>query len=108
MGGLFEMFGGGRHKASGPKKGKPKLIEVTVTLEEVYHGIMKTVKIKRYFNFNSELVFASLAMEREESQFKNAQNARDKEKLSSWFNLAQECTLKHRPTAPIAAERARR
>jgi len=27
LGGLFEMFGGGR-KASGPKKGKPKLMEL--------------------------------------------------------------------------------
>jgi len=28
LGGLFEMFGGGSRKPSGPKKGKPKLMEL--------------------------------------------------------------------------------
>ena len=47
LGGLFEMFSGGRKKQSGPRKGKPKLIELQVTLEEVYNGAMKNVNIKR-------------------------------------------------------------
>lgn len=33
FGGLFEMFGGGGKKQSGPRKGKAKLIELEVTLE---------------------------------------------------------------------------
>lgn len=41
------MFGGGGRRDTGPKKGKPKLIELNVTLSEVYHGAMKTVKITR-------------------------------------------------------------
>ena len=47
MGGLFDLFTGRGKKQSGPKKGKPKLIELQVTLEEVYNGCMKTVKFKR-------------------------------------------------------------
>ena len=47
LGGLFEMFGGRGRKPSGPRKGKPKLVELVVTLEEVFHGAMKNVKIKR-------------------------------------------------------------
>jgi DnaJ-class molecular chaperone len=47
FGGLFDMFGGGGRKPSGPKKGKPKLIEHEVTLEDVYHGAMKEIKITR-------------------------------------------------------------
>jgi DnaJ family protein A protein 2 len=47
FGGLFEgMFGGGR-KPSGPRKGKPKLMELEVTLEEIFNGAMKNVKISR-------------------------------------------------------------
>lgn len=51
MGGLFDLFsGGGRgRKPTGPRKGKPKLVEMSVTLEEVYNGAMKTVKFKRYY-----------------------------------------------------------
>ncbi len=42
---LFEMFGmGGGKKKQGPKKAKPQLRKVDVTLEDVYHG--KTVHIK--------------------------------------------------------------
>jgi DnaJ-class molecular chaperone len=42
------LFGGGRKKQSGPRKGKPKLIEMQVTLEEVFNGAMKNIKIKRF------------------------------------------------------------
>lgn len=38
---------GGRGKPSGPKKGKPKLIELEVTLEDIYNGAMKEIKITR-------------------------------------------------------------
>lgn len=42
------MFTGGRgRKPSGPRKGKPKLVELQVTLEEIYNGAMKNVKLKR-------------------------------------------------------------
>jgi DnaJ family protein A protein 2 len=48
FGGLFDLFTGGRgRKPTGPRKGKPKLIEMQVTLEEIYNGAMKTVKLKR-------------------------------------------------------------
>ena len=51
LGDLFSMFTGqGRRGPSGPKKGKPKLIELEVTLEDVYHGVMKTVKFTRTRN----------------------------------------------------------
>ena len=51
MGDLFSMFTGGRRKGpSGPVKGKPKLIEIEVTLEDVYNGVMKTVKFTRTRN----------------------------------------------------------
>lgn len=40
-------MGGGGRKPSGPKKGKPKLIELEVTLEDIYHGAMKEIKITR-------------------------------------------------------------
>lgn len=41
------MFTGGGRKQSGPRKGKAKLIELEVTLEEIFNGAMKKVKIKR-------------------------------------------------------------
>jgi DnaJ family protein A protein 2 len=47
FGGLFEMFGGGGRKPTGPKKGKAKLMELDVTLEEIFNGAMKNVKITR-------------------------------------------------------------
>lgn len=47
FGGLFDLFSGRGKKQQGPRKGKPKLIELQVTLEEVYNGCMKTVKFKR-------------------------------------------------------------
>jgi DnaJ homolog subfamily A member 2 len=47
MGGLFEMFTGGQRKQSGPRKGKAKLMEMEVTLEEIFNGAMKTIKISR-------------------------------------------------------------
>lgn len=34
----------------GPRKYKPKLVEVEVTLAEVYNGCMKNVNIERYRN----------------------------------------------------------
>ena len=70
------MFGGRGRKQSGPRKGKPKLIELQVTLEEVYNGCMKTVKFKRYFHLNEELEFVSPVMEREARMFKNVPNAK--------------------------------
>ena len=42
------MFGGGGRRPTGPKKGKPKLVELAVTIEEVFNGCMKNVKLKRY------------------------------------------------------------
>ena len=45
---LFDMFK--RKESSGPKKGKPKLINIEVTLKEVFHGCMKKHKLKRYRN----------------------------------------------------------
>lgn len=36
-----------RKGSSGPKKGKPKLMPLEVTLSEVYHGCMKKVKLTR-------------------------------------------------------------
>lgn len=47
FGGLFDLFGRGGKKASGPRKGKAKLIELEVTLEEIFNGAMKTIKISR-------------------------------------------------------------
>ena len=50
-GGLDDIFsffgGGGRRKDTGPRKGKAKLINLEVTLEEAYKGCMKDVKHKR-------------------------------------------------------------
>lgn len=42
---FFDMFGGGGSKAKnkGPQKGKPKLIKLEVSLEEVYEGCTKKV-----------------------------------------------------------------
>jgi anthranilate/para-aminobenzoate synthase component II len=59
------MFTGGR-KQSGPRKGKPKLIELEVTLEEIYNGAMKNVKITRYHSIYLELESVSLVKEKEE------------------------------------------
>ena len=78
LGGLFDLFGRGK-KQSGPKKGKPKLIELQVTLEEVYNGCMKTVKFKRYFFHNQELESVNLVMEKEEKMCKNVLNVKVKE-----------------------------
>jgi hypothetical protein len=39
---------------------------MSVTLEEVFNGAMKTVKISRYFNNNLELAFANLVKVKEE------------------------------------------
>lgn len=51
MGGFEDIFsffgGGGKRRDTGPRKGKPKLIEVTISLEEAYAGCMKTLKHKR-------------------------------------------------------------
>jgi DnaJ-class molecular chaperone len=59
------LFTGGRKKSSGPRKGKPKLIELQVTLEEVYNGAMKNVKIKRFVFVNAEPAFVNPAKEKE-------------------------------------------
>ena len=51
FGDIFSMFGGGgRRGPTGPRKGKPRLIEQEVTLAEVYSGCMKNIKIKRTRN----------------------------------------------------------
>lgn len=45
---LFDLFGGGgRSKSRGPVKAKTRLVPLKVTLEEVYKGGMKKVKITR-------------------------------------------------------------
>ena len=65
------MFGGGR-KASGPRKGKAKLLEVQVTLEEIFSGVMKNIKITRQSLYNVEPEFVSHAREKEEKMLQNA------------------------------------
>jgi len=102
LGGLFEMFGGRGRKPSGPRKGKPKLIEMTATLEEIFNGTMKTVKIKRYFNIYSGLVSVSLVTEKEDKMFKSAQNVKAKAELQNLFNLGLGCILNLKPTVLIA------
>ena len=92
------MFGGRGKKPSGPRKGKPKLIEMTATLEEVFNGTMKTVKIKRQSFVYSELVSVSLVKEREAKMFRNVLNVKVKEESLGWFNWAQACTLNPRLT----------
>ena len=101
------MFGGRGRQQSGPKKGKPKLIELQVTLEEVYNGCMKTVKFKRYFPLNEELEFASPVTEREAKMCKNVPSAKAWEESTNWFNWAQGCSRSHRPAALTAGGRAR-
>ena len=59
------------------------MIELQVTLEEVYNGCMKTVKFKRYLPTNIELELANLAKEKVEKMFKNVLNVKDKEKLQN-------------------------
>ena len=44
--GFGDIFGGGRHsQRSGPKRGSDLKISISITLEEVFSGITKTVKI---------------------------------------------------------------
>ena len=51
FGDIFSMFGGrGGQRNTGPKKAKPKLVEVEVTLSDIYNGTMKNVNIERYRN----------------------------------------------------------
>ena len=46
--GFGDIFGGGsRRRQSGPQRGSDLKITITMTLEEIYTGINKTVKIKR-------------------------------------------------------------
>ncbi len=45
FGDIFSFFGGGGQRERGPRKAKPKLVEVEVTLNEVYNGCMKNVEI---------------------------------------------------------------
>lgn len=45
-GNIFDFFN--KQKDNKPKKMKPKLVSVTVTLEEVYAGTMKSVNVTRY------------------------------------------------------------
>ena len=48
MGDIFShFFGGGGRKESGPKKMKAKLVEIEVTLEDVYEGKIFKLPIKR-------------------------------------------------------------
>lgn len=53
---------------------------MTATLEEVFNGTMKTVKIKRYFNSDSGLVFVSLVREKEARMFRSVPSA----KVKAW------------------------
>jgi DnaJ family protein A protein 2 len=66
FGGLFDMFGRGGKKPSGPRKGKAKLIEFEVTLEEIFNGAMRTIKIQRYLMTYLEIESASPVMVRVE------------------------------------------
>jgi DnaJ family protein A protein 2 len=50
MGDIFSSFFGGGQRNTGPKKAKPKLVEVEVSLNDVYIGTMKNVEIERYRN----------------------------------------------------------
>ena len=81
FGGLFDLFGGGRKKSSGPRKGKPKLIELQVTLEEVYNGVMKNVKIKRFGFFNIGRVSVNRAKEKAVKIVRNVRNVKEQELL---------------------------
>lgn len=54
---------------------------MSVTLEEVFNGAMKTVKISRYFKDYLERVFVSPVRVREEKIARNAQNVRALELL---------------------------
>lgn len=45
FGDIFSFFGGGSKKDAGPRKGKPRLVEVNVTLNEVFAGTMKKITI---------------------------------------------------------------
>lgn len=48
FGDIFSFFnGGGRRRDTGPRKAKPKLIEINITLEEAFNGCMKTINHKR-------------------------------------------------------------
>jgi DnaJ-class molecular chaperone len=52
MGGGFgdifsSFFGGGRQRDTGPKKAKPKLVKIEVTLEEIYAGTSRKISHKR-------------------------------------------------------------
>ena len=47
--GFSSLFGGGRHRGrSGPTRGVDLKITISLTLEEIYKGTEKTVKIKRF------------------------------------------------------------
>lgn len=50
FGDIFDLIGRGRQKSSGPRKGKPRLVETEVTLSDVYHGVVKKINIKRTRN----------------------------------------------------------
>ena len=45
-GDIFSFFGGQQNK--GPKKCKPKLVKVDITLEEAFNGGSKEVSVTRY------------------------------------------------------------
>jgi DnaJ-class molecular chaperone len=66
FGGFSDLFNFGSKKQAGPRKGKAKLIELEVTLDDIFNGSMKTVKITRYFTTNLEIVFVSPATVKEE------------------------------------------
>lgn len=57
-----------------------------VTLEEVFNGTMKAVKIKRLKLLYSELVFVNRAKEKEVRTVQSVQNAKEQELLSRWCN----------------------
>ena len=73
-----------------------------VTLEEVFNGAMKTVKIKRFLFIYSELVFVKLVKEKEVRIVLNVQNVKELELLLRWFNWAQACILNLKVNAGTA------
>ena len=48
MGGNIFDFFNNKQKSNQPKKMKPKLVPIEITLEEVYAGAMKQVSVTRY------------------------------------------------------------
>ena len=77
---MFSFFSGGRgRKDSGPRKAKPKLVKVEVTLEEIYSGATEKIKHKRSRVCEN-------VMARADRTSKSVPNARGRRSYKSWFN----------------------